>query len=211
MPTFTKITIGSKHNGHGLGFGDINGDGREDIVFEAGWYERPAKNAMTSEWKVHLDWKEHASVPMLCRDLNGDGRIDMIVGKGHDFGLYWWEQLSPKDGKTQWEKHLIDDSFSLPHCLHWADLDGDGKGELITGKRYYAHNGNDPGGKLPPAIYYYTWNQKKTEFTRHTIDDSGKVGTGLQIRTADINDDGRIDIAVAGKTGTYILFNKGKR
>ena len=208
MPTLQRITIGSKHNGHGLGFGDINGDGLEDILFEAGWYERPAENAMTSEWKVHLDWKEHASVPMLCRDMNKDGKMDIIIGQGHDFGLDWWEQLPSKEGKTQWKIHKIDHSFSQAHALLWADLDNDGEDELITGKRYYAHNGKDPGGEELPGIYYYTWNQKKLEFTRHTIE-IGTVGIGLQIRTADMNNDGRIDIAVAGKTGTYILFNKG--
>ena len=209
VPALQKITIGTNKNGHGLGFGDINGDGREDIIFEAGWYERPESNAMTTPWKYHNDWYIHGSVPMLCRDLNNDGKIDIIVGHGHDYGLFWWEQLEPKDGKTRWKEHLIDDSFSQPHALHWADLDGDGGGELITGKCFHAHNGRDPGGNEQPCLYSYTWNPKKLKFTRHTIEE-GNVGTGRQIRTADINEDGKLDIAVAGKSGTYILFNTGR-
>jgi hypothetical protein len=209
VPALQKIMIGTDDNGHGLGFGDINGDGHEDLLFEAGWYERPASNAMTTAWKYHDDWFIHGSVPMLCRDMNKDGKMDILVGHGHDYGLHWWEQLEPKDGKTQWKEHLIDDSFSLPHALHWADLDGDGEDELITGKRFHAHNGRDPGGQDQPCIYYYTWNPNKLKFTRHTIEE-GSVGIGLQIRTADINDDGKLDIAVAGKSGTYILFNMGK-
>ncbi|MGI9352548.1 MAG: ThuA domain-containing protein, partial [Rhizobiaceae bacterium] len=104
--------------------------------------------------------------------------------------------------------HLIDASFSQSHALHWADLDGDGEGELITGKCFRAHNGRDPGGNEPPCLYSYILNPARLKFTRHTID-MGRVGTGRQIRTADLNDDGRLDIAVAGKSGTYILFNKG--
>ena len=124
-------------------------------------------------------------------------------------GLFWWEQLEPEDGKTQWKEHLIDDSFSQPHTLHWADLDGDGEGELITGKCFHAHNGRDPGGNEQPCLYSYSWNPNKLKFTRHTIEE-GNVGTGRKIRTADINDDGKLDIAVAGKSGTYILFNMGR-
>ena len=145
----------------------------------------------------------------LLHDLDGDGRNDIIVGNSHDFGLYWWQQQKPDaDGNLTWKKHLIDDRFSQPHCLHMADLDGDGQEDLITGKRVLAHNGKDPGGLEPPCLYYYTLDRKSLRFTRHTIDE-GNVGGGLQIRTGDLNADGRLDIAVAGKTGTYILINQG--
>ena len=93
--------------------------------------------------------------------------------------------------------------------MAWADLTGDGKPELITGKRYFAHNGNDPGGKLPPSMYYYTLNSAQQKFKRHVIEE-GHVGTGLQIAVADLNDDGFADLGVAGKSGTYLLINKGR-
>ncbi|MDH3583389.1 MAG: VCBS repeat-containing protein [Phycisphaerae bacterium] len=209
VPSLQKIVIGEKMNGHGMGFGDLNGDGREDIFVETGWYERPSGDAFAQPWKHHPDWNVHASNPVIIRDLDADGRSDIIVGKGHDFGLSWWQQLAPEPGgKLRWKQNRIDTGFSQPHCLHMADLDGDGRDELITGKRVFAHNGRDPGGKEPPCLYYWTWNPDTKQFARVTIDE-GRVGTGLQIRTADLNGDGRLDIAVAGKSGTYVLLNKG--
>lgn len=210
-PTMQKLKIGSKGNGHGMAFGDVNGDGREDILVGMGWYERPAEKPFDAEWAFHSDWKLHASCPMIVVDLDGDGRNDLIWGNGHDFGLYWWQQLAPDpDGKTKWREHLIDKSWSQPHCLHWADLDGDGQEELLAGKRVRGHAGRDPGGKDPPCLYYYAWDKQALSFTRHTIDE-GNVAGGLQICTGDLNGDGRLDIAVSGKSGTYVLFNQGRQ
>jgi len=205
-----RIVIGEELNGHGLGLGDLNGDGRDDILFESGWYEAPSSDPFHRPWKLHADWKVHASLPILVRDLTRDGRADLVIGRAHDYGLYWWEQEPPSpEGKLNWTEHLIDDSFSQPHSLHWADLDGDGDDELITGKRVYAHNGNDPGGEEPPCIYYFKWREDMRRFDKYVIDE-GRVGGGLQIRTADLNNDQRLDIAVAGKSGTYLLFNLGR-
>ena len=203
---------GKNHNGHGMGFGDINGDGLNDIVFESGWYERPAKNAFKRNWKLHADWHfPGSSCPIIVRDLNKDGRNDMIIGRGHDYGLMWLEQLAPtKTGSTQWLHHQIDKSFSQAHALHWGDLDGDGQGELVTGKRVRAHSGGDPGAGDVPNMYFYRWNDAREAFTRYTIG-SGRIGTGLQIRDADMNNDGRTDLIVAGKSGTFVVFNEGSR
>jgi hypothetical protein len=209
VPSAAKITIGSNLNGHGLGIGDLNGDGLKDILFQSGWYEQPKDNSFGQAWKLHEDWFLHASIPMIVRDLNGDGRNDFIYGMGHDYGLYWREQIEPAaDGTLRWNEHLIDDSFSQPHALHMADIDGDGEDELITGKRVFAHNGKDPGGKEEAVMYYYNWDKKTSRFSRETIV-RGSAGIGLQIRTGDLNGDGRLDIAVAGKSGTYIIFNNG--
>ena len=91
-----------------------------------------------------------------------------------------------------------------------ADLDGDDNREIITGKRVRGHAGNDPGGKQPECLFYYTLDHSTAKFTRHPISPpGGGVGTGMQICVADLNADGRPDIAVSGKTGTWVLFHEG--
>jgi hypothetical protein len=211
-PTLKRIVLGAEGGGHGWAFGDLNGDGREDLLCEAGWYERPSGDVFARPWKFRPETAlPHPSCPFLVVDLTGNGRADIIWGRGHDFGLYWWEQGEPKaDGTTTWKHHVIDESWSQAHCLVWADLDGDGRSELITGKRVRGHAGKDPGGMEPECLFYYTWDRAARKFTRHTISPpGGGVGTGMQIRVADLNGDKRPDIAVSGKTGTWLLLNEG--
>lgn len=210
-PTARRIVVGANGCGHGYAFGDVNGDGREDILCGVGWYEKPPGDPFAKTWKLHPETAlSGASSPFLVVDVDDDSRNDIIWGRGHDYGIYWWQQAKPKpDGTTTWKKHLIDKSWSQAHCMAWADLDGDGKGELITGKRVRGHGGRDPGAKEPACLFYYTWDSAARKFVRHTISPpGGGVGTGMQICVADLNGDGRPDIAVAGKSGTWLLINE---
>ena len=207
VPALKGHTIG-KVSGHGMGFGDINNDGRDDIVFGQGWYERPTGDPLNQEWTYHADWELHGACPMLVYDVDGDGTNDLVSSDAHGYGIYFHRGLGPDaNGKLQFDQQLIDKSFSQAHGFALADLDGDGTKELITGKRVRAHNGGDPGSSEPPIMRYYVWNAKTKAFDGYTINE-GHVGAGLQIRTADIDADGDIDIVVAGKDGTQLLLNQ---
>lgn len=205
---FKGHNVGPK-NGHGIGFGDINNDGRDDILVGSGWYERPEGDPYAGPWEYHADWDRQFSCPMIVRDVNGDGKNDIIFGNPHDYGVYvWLSEGFDDNGKFQYKEVELDDSWSQAHAIHMADLDGDGRDELITGKRVFGHNGRDPGANEPAIMVYYKWDEQFESFERHVIAEG--VGIGLQIRTADLDGDGDLDIVVAGKDGTQILWNQRK-
>jgi hypothetical protein len=131
--------------------------------------------------------------------------MDLILGQGHGYGLYWLAQ-GGTPAKRTWTKHTIDESFSQSHALALADLDGNGSTYLITGKRYRGHSGADPGSYDPLVIYAYRLNKDAT-FTRIPVSINGTAGVGTQVLTADFDKDGDLDIAVAGKSGVHFLEN----
>lgn len=204
---FLKVIVAPTQE-HGLGFGDINGDGAGDFVISNGWYESP-KDPLKGKWIFHKEFNlGTASVPVLVEDVNKDGKNDLIVGQAHGYGLDWYEQKTDQYGKRNWIKHPIDPFGSQYHTMEWADIDNDGQNELVTGKRYRAHNGNDPGSNDPVGLYYFKWNGES--FTKSVISYGplgvGK-GTGLFFSIADLHHTGGKDIIVAGKDGLYVFFN----
>jgi hypothetical protein len=211
-PILTPFVLGTQGGGHGFAFGDVNGDGREDVLTEVGWYERPPGDPFAGPWKLHPESAlPHPSCPFVVLDVNQDGRLDIVFGRAHDYGLYWWEQGPPKaDGTTVWITHTIDESWSQAHALALADLDGDGFPEVIAGKCIWAHNGLDPGAADPPAIYYYRWDRKRRSFQRHTIAAPGEgIALARQYSVVDLDRDGRPDLVAPSKLGLWVFFNRG--
>ena len=94
-----------------------------------------------------------------------------------------------------------------------VDLNGDGKMDFVTGKRFMAHNGRDPGEREPLGVYWYEYLKPeggKVEWVKHVLDYSTRTGGGMQIPVVDIDGDGDLDIAVAGKSGLFLFENLTK-
>lgn len=207
--TFLEHTVSPQSTGHGLGFGDINGDSRGDLIVWNGWFEAP-EQPFAQQWTWHDGPAlfDSASVPILVYDVNTDGLNDIIVGAGHNFGLAWWEQ---GQGLT-WTRHDIVADRSQFHEMALADLDNDGAPELITGKRWRAHPSGDPGGEDPVGLYYF--DISGGDFVMHTLDfgpGETAAGTGIYLWVADVDGNGWQDIVAPGKGGLYLFKNHGGR
>ncbi|MCU0227515.1 MAG: VCBS repeat-containing protein [Bryobacterales bacterium] len=206
---WVQHVMSAKNFGHGIGAGDLNGDGRIDILHKTGWLEAPA-DPRSGEWKEHQAWsfEEHLSF-MHVEDVNGDGKSDVIFGNAHDYGLFWLENL----GEGKWQKREIDRAWSQVHPVTLVDLNGDGKLDIVTGKRFLAHD-HDPGAQDPNGLFWYqripTPDGKGVAWVRHILSYGGAIGGGMQMPVADVDGDGDLDIVAPGKGGLYLLENLTK-
>jgi hypothetical protein len=182
--------------GHGLGIGDVNRDGRLDVIIPDGWWEQPAQPAS-------VPWPFHAAslfggAQMCVGDFDGDGDNDVLGSSAHAYGIAWSEQ-TPEG----WQTHMIDQRDSQTHAIHLADMNGDGLMDFVTGKRYWAHFVHDPGSHERSVLCWYELSRKDGQVTwiKHEIcDDSG---VGLHFRIVDVNADGRLDIVTSNKKGVF--------
>ncbi len=201
-----KHVVSPRAYGHGIGAGDVNKDGRNDIVTPLGWLEAPP-DPRRSEWRFHEDFKLGSTSFIFVIDLNEDGLPDLLTGMAHDYGIFWMEQ---RPGGT-WVKHVIDESWSQPHAMTLADINGDGRKDLLTGKRYMAHNGRDPGEREPLGLYWYEYRPQPNNeviWVRHLIEYATRAGAGMQLPVADLDGDGDMDFAAGGKSGLFVFLNQ---
>src|ERR1044071_8495781 len=137
---------------------------------------------------------------MFVLDLDRDGDQDVISSSAHDYGIWWHEQIDP----DTWKEHVIFKEFSQTHGMVMTDINGDGNPDLITGKRYYAHNGGDPGAEEPAVLYWFEYVPgKEPKWIPHQVDDSS--GAGLNSVVEDINKDKMKDIIIGSKKGVYVF------
>ena len=138
--------------GTATGIGDINGDGKNDIIQGSGWWEQPAAGATSGLWTFNAVPFGRGTDPfirgadMFAYDVNGDKLPDVVTSLfAHGPGLVWYEQQRSGQGPITWKMHMIMDRpdataeerktwetsdksmvFTELHAIALVDMDGDG-------------------------------------------------------------------------------------
>jgi hypothetical protein len=206
-PKWVRHDLPKEASGHGRGFGDINGDGRGDVIGPNGWLEAPV-DRRKGEWVWHPEFQlGNASLPVIVADVDTDGDMDLMWAAGHNYGVFWLEQTK-EDGKRAWKKHVVDESWSVGHSPLWVDFDQNGIPEFVNGKRYRAHEMRDPGAADPQVMYRYEFDKKEGKFQRYEMmPKGGPAGIGIDPRAIDLDGDGDLDLVVPGRCGLYWFEN----
>jgi len=204
---------------HGLGVGDLDGDGDADVLEATGYYlQQLAQSGVPPFVREQAAFGAGgAQMPVLDVDGDGDGDIVTTLA-AHGYGLAWFEQLPP-DPHLAFAEHVIVPETAPtaasavvmhePHALAVGDIDGDGVADLVTGERFWGHvPAGMPDFDEPARLYWFRAERTGTgvNFVPTLIDDDSGVGT--QLTLGDLDGDARVDVVVANKKGAFVFLQR---
>jgi hypothetical protein len=206
-----KEAAGTRKFSHGLGVGDLNKDGKLDVICTGGWWEQPKETDGKTPWTFHPANLGAACADMYVIDLDGNGTPGVISTSAHQFGIWFYRQKpNPKVGNSTFETvPLFGRLCSETHAAHYVDIDGDGMKDLVTGKRYWSHGRSEPGHGWDARTFWLKAYKEKDgaiNFKPMLIDDD--CGVGTQFEVSDFNGDGLLDIIVSNKKGVRVVVQE---
>ena len=175
--------------------GDVDGDGRAEIVTGPGWGGRgelrvfDAQGRRESPTTLANPWG--SGVQVAVGDVNGDGRADLVAGddRGPNIRVF--------DGATGIRLSYFG-AFQWPAGaggvrVAAGDINGDGRAEVITA-------GGQPGNDARVDVFAALQSNFLPPSLRTIRPFGPELRSGLHVAAADFTGDGRADIVVAGET-----------
>jgi hypothetical protein len=191
---WTAVPIPAAIDKEGLCLADVDDDGRIDIVQNGYWLEAPDDPSDGNAWDKHsfdASW-EADTVGVASTDLNGDGRLDVVLAFGEQPGpLVWYE--APPDPRVGagWIAHPIADPVDYVHTMKLADVDGDGSLDIV-----FAEMAQSAGKR----VGFFRNHGGGAAWTLQVLSENGSHN----VRAADIGADGDIDIVGANWQGAPV-------
>ncbi len=200
---------GSQRYSHGMGIGDLDGEGRREVLTKEGYYTPPTRRpkfgetlAQEEPWTfVRADLGPDCAHMLVARVGKPEAAV-ILTSSAHGRGI--WQFRRGADGGFQ--RETIDDTIGQTHSAVLARLGPRKMLNLITGKRRWAHPpGVDVGSEEPAWLVRYELGAEG-RWTRHLIDEDSGVGTQFVVQ--DMNRDGAADIIVSNKNGVFLFLQR---
>ncbi len=205
-PVWVKHTVAEFPDGCQTALaGDFTGDGQVDIIASA---SRKVSLYTAPDWQEtvltrFVAARSGRAIHSAVTDVDEDGDLDWIGGA--PFGIPFWLE-NPGDGSGAWARRPIDGLIGGIHCFLLADLDGDGREELVL--NHFEPKGSQPGlGNSILGYHIPKSVQKADPWPRFFIARGDARGGSHYFSAADLDGDGDPDLAAGAKGDPFIGGN----